>query len=284
MAGEHSVLRGVPALVFPLASRALSLNYETDSSDLKLTLSGEYGKELEILFWGVLEKACEKQSFPRAQIRGRVHIESGIPVGAGLGASAALCVAMSRWFSSLGMIQESEIGEFSRQLENLFHGESSGVDIAIAMRGCPLIFRRNENPVELPLKWSPILYVSYSGQRGMTSECVNQVKRLFETNPDKALKLDQQMSAAVAKCEKALRDSSPAGFHDLASALSLAGDCFAQWGLVEGAPANHMKRLTDAGALAVKPTGSGRGGFVLSLWSQEPPANLRGELIPCFKS
>lgn len=35
-----------------------------------------------------------------------------------------------------------------------------------------------------------------------------------------------------------------------------------------------MNRLTAEGALAVKPTGSGGGGFVLSLWDRQPPESL----------
>lgn len=284
MAGEHSVLRGVPALVFPLASRGLQLDFVAQGPiDLQLQLTGEYGRELEILFWGVLEKACELTKFPRGRLQGLVKIDSGIPVGAGLGASAALCVAMSRWFHHLRMIDEPDIGEFARQLENLFHGESSGVDIAIAMRGVPLRFRRNETPRELRMNWSPRLYVSYSGQRGVTLECVNQVKRLFETAPEKAAQLDRQMEEAVARCERALQEKQATGLPDLARALTQAEECFAAWGLIEGGPAQHIQNLKNAGALAAKPTGSGRGGYVLSLWQSEPPAALAKDLIPCFR-
>jgi mevalonate kinase len=35
-----------------------------------------------------------------------------------------------------------------------------------------------------------------------------------------------------------------------------------------------MEILMSAGALAVKPTGSGGGGHVISYWAKEPPSNL----------
>ena len=252
---------------------------------MDLKLSGEYGAELQILFWGVLEKACDLKGLTRDRFRGSVHLHSDIPVGAGLGASAALCVAMSRWFAALDVIAASEVSEFARTLENLFHGESSGVDIAVAVSGRPLRFLRGEKPENLKsLAWRPELYVSYSGQRGVTLECVNQVKALIAKNPEEGHRLDAQMQESVQMAERALSMSEPEGREVLRKSLSLAGDCFEKWGLAEGAIQNHMSRLRESGALAVKPTGSGRGGYVLSLWPAgfQPSGELQKILIPCF--
>jgi mevalonate kinase len=41
-----------------------------------------------------------------------------------------------------------------------------------------------------------------------------------------------------------------------------------------------MAALEKAGAAAVKPTGSGGGGYVLSLWAGEVPASLKAQLVP----
>lgn len=286
LAGEHAVLRGSPALVFPLESRVLRLSYRErqagESESLELEWGDENGEELQLLFWGVLEKACEIKKLRRSAFSGRIRLESRIPVGAGLGASAAFCVAMARWFSHLGIVPEAEVSEFARRLENLFHGESSGVDIAVAMQGRPLRFIRGEAPREFPVSWRPKLFVSYSGQRGVTVDCVNQVKRLFETHPERAELLDQKMRKAVAECEEALGLPESRGLPLLAEAMGDASQCFVEWGLVEGTPLAHMSRLKELGALATKPTGSGKGGFVLSLWRNDPPAELRGKLISCF--
>ena len=52
-----------------------------------------------------------------------------------MGGSAALCVGITRFFAHLDYLPQDAIYEFSRSLEDLFHGESSGVDIAVAMEG-----------------------------------------------------------------------------------------------------------------------------------------------------
>ena len=71
------------------------------------------------------------------------------------------------------------------------------------------------------------------------------------------------------------------GLPALAKSMGLAAECFEQWGLSDGAPGEHIQWLKEHGALAVKPTGSGGGGYVLSLWKEEPPVEVLTSLISC---
>ncbi|WP_374028832.1 mevalonate kinase [Bdellovibrio bacteriovorus] len=281
LAGEHAVLRGVPALVFPIQSRNLELSYAKGEQPLELRLVGDHGKDLQLLVWGVLEKACEIKKISRSELKGTLLLESSIPVGAGMGASAALCVALTRWLGHLGYVNEADFYEFARDLENLFHGESSGVDIAVALSGEGLYFIRNGARKPLKTAWKPQWYISYSGKRGVTVDAVNKVKDLILKNPSLGEKIDAKMAKAVEIAERALQMDAKEGLSVLAEAIDLAGQCFEQWGLNEGAPAKHIEWLREQGALAVKPTGSGGGGYVLSLWDHEPPQETLNKLIPC---
>ncbi|WII71885.1 hypothetical protein QJS83_15585 [Bdellovibrio sp. 22V] len=281
LAGEHAVLRGVPALVFPIQSRNLELSYAKGEQPLELRLVGDHGKDLQLLVWGVLEKACEIKKISRSELKGTLLLESSIPVGAGMGASAALCVALTRWLGHLGYVNEADFYEFARDLENLFHGESSGVDIAVALSGEGLYFIRNGARKPLKTAWKPQWYISYSGKRGVTVDAVNKVKDLILKNPSLGEKIDTKMAKAVEIAERALQMDAKEGLSVLAEAIDLAGQCFEQWGLNEGAPAKHIEWLREQGALAVKPTGSGGGGYVLSLWDHEPPQETLNKLIPC---
>lgn len=281
LAGEHAVLRGSPALVFPLKSKALDLTYEEGPEVLRLETAGSHGKELEPLFWAVLHKACDHLQKSRSLILGRVRLDCEIPLGAGLGASAAFCVVIVRWLSHLGWVREDEMYEFARTLENLFHGESSGVDIAVALSGQGLHFERSGVRQPLKTAWTPTLYVSYTGQRGVTSEAVARVKQLAIESPSRGQELDQVMTQAVALCEESLSTNGVEAFERLADGILNAGKCFDQWGLTQGAVRSHMNFLREQGAVAVKPTGSGGGGYVLSLWRTPPPASLRDLLFAC---
>ena len=282
LAGEHAVLRGSPALVFPLPSRALSFSFESSSnkaSDIQLQLSGEHGDELQLLFWGVIEKACELKHVRRSELSGLVKIQSSIPVGAGLGASATVSVAVARWFEALKIIKESDVLEFARTLENLFHGESSGVDVAVAMNAKPLRFVRGQEFKYFTTNWKPALYVSYSGKRGVTLECVQKVKKILADQPEIGAQIDRDMATAVELSEAAFAKEN---LSDLKEAIALARSCFERWNLVEGQPQQHMRWLQQQGALASKPTGSGNGGYVLSLWEKSPPPETLKILTPCF--
>jgi mevalonate kinase len=284
LAGEHAVIRGIPALVFPARSSAMTFSWAATPETLQVNFAGSNGAELSIIFWGVLENALQKIERARTDLRGRLQVTSDIPLGAGLGGSAALCVGIGRWFQNSGFIKASDVYEFSRQLENLFHGESSGVDIAVALEGRGLKFMRGGEHTPLLPTWKPRLYLSYSGKRGVTSECVKKVNELRAKSRHLGEKLDQQMREAVELSERALLISDSGAVDLLAKALDLARDCFYQWGLCEGVLDQHMRELLRAGALSVKPTGSGGGGHVLSLWDAPPPASaMASPLIPLFE-
>lgn len=278
LAGEHSVLRGCPALAFPLTSKALELHFTPGGSVLDVRFEGEHGAELKLLFYGVIENALNRLKIHEAP-KGTFVIRSDLPVGAGLGASAALTGAVARWCGHQGWIAEAEIYEFARKLEDLFHGESSGVDLAVSLSAQGVWFQRGGERKAVEPAWWPQIYLSYCGSRGMTSDCVNKVKKLFETDHGLAASLDQQMKTAVERAALALSSRQDGAFAELKAAIHLARSCFEQWGLCGGDLGQHLRRLEQSGAVAVKPTGSGGGGYALSLWNQEPPEALRAQLI-----
>lgn len=279
LAGEHAVLRGCPAIAFPLTNRSLHLTYTPGNEPNSVEFSGPHGEELRLLFHGVMDNALNRLKIGEPP-KGKFKIESTLPVGAGLGASAALCGAIGRWCEGQGWVRTNEVYEFARQLEDLFHGESSGVDLAVSLSAQGIHFVRGGERRPLTPAWWPKLYLSYSGARGMTSDCVNKVKRLFETDPEKAGDLDARMRESVQMCEGALLDSSGDAPEVLRRALAMAGECFNEWGLTTGDLGVHLQDLRLAGAAAVKPTGSGGGGYALSLWKSDPPARLNDILIP----
>lgn len=280
VAGEHSVLRGYPALVFPVHRTSLTLSYKKTAQEFSVEFTGPYAKELGLVFWGVLEEALKKVGKKRSDLSGELTVEDNIPIGGGLGASAAVCVAVARLWQELNFITVEGIYEFSRNLENLFHGESSGVDIAAAMANQGLFFLRGGERTPLIINWQPAWYLSYSGKKGMTSECVQKVKAVGMSSPGRLEKIDKQMLRSVELAKQALEMDEKSGMELLANSIDLANNCFRQWDLIDHELQQHMDLLTQRGALAVKPTGSGGGGYVLSLWTQAPNCIDELKMIP----
>ncbi|CAM3065770.1 mevalonate kinase [Legionella anisa] len=273
LAGEHAVVRGHPALVFPIKEKKLTLNYSADAPSLGADYTGSSGADMQLLFWSVLEHGMQLLGRSLNQLGGYFHLHSTIPVGAGMGASAALCVAMSRWFCAQNMIELSQCNDFAKELEHLFHGKSSGLDVAGVATEVGLYFKEGTT-IPLKQKIHPQFFLSSCKQIGITSHCIHQVQSLWAKNPVLAEQIDQQMVMAVEEARNALEKGGEDAISFLAQAINKAADCFYQWKLVSESLQQHINRLIAAGALAVKPTGSGGGGFVLSLWDKQPPEHL----------
>jgi mevalonate kinase len=267
LAGEHAVIRQQPALVFPLLNKYFTLTYRADDSPVQMTVTGHALDQVHVPFWQTLHKGCQlaQQSF--AGLRGAFRLHNMIPVGAGMGASAALCVGVSRWFAAQQFITTTAISQFAKELENLFHQQSSGLDIEGSAANQGLLFTPKHGSSPLTINWRPHWYLSFSGTQGNTAQCVAQVTRLWQEAPAQAARIDEQMSASVTlACEALAKPDAKQGLSLLTAAMTTACDCFDQWGLITTPLSQHMALLKQHGALAVKPTGSGGGGYVLSLW------------------
>lgn len=275
LAGEHAVVRGHPALVFPVKQRSLVLNYTPEPTRLGADYAGISGAEMHLLFWSVLEHGLHLLGLSLNQVEGHFHLDSSIPVGVGMGASAALCVASSRWFVAQHLIPPSECHVFAKELEHLFHGKSSGLDIAGVAAEEGVYFKAgNQYPLNTTTQAKPLFFLSSCNQIGITAHCIQQVQELWDKNPVLAQLIDKQMTEAVEQAKSALESSNSHTVTSLADAIHKAVDCFLQWGLISENLHQHMSKLNAAGALAVKPTGSGGGGYVLSLWDKAPPEHL----------
>jgi len=278
LAGEHAVLRGHAALVFPLADKTLTLRYKKSNEPLHITHDGPYGEGCSDPIWQLIDTGLNALERPSTKLTGELNITNHIPVGAGMGASAALCVAMTRWFQTL-FDSNIEVFEFARMLEDCFHGQSSGLDIAGAAAPTEGVYFKAGATTPVTSTWKPHWYLSYSGEPGITSECIKHVQTLWQHDKPHAEALDKRMADSVLQARDALMNTTPEATQHLAKAITQAASCFEAWGLINTALKAHMALLREAGALTVKPTGSGGGGYVLSLWESAPPALISTTLI-----
>ena len=269
LAGEHAVLRGGAALVYPDFSKSLCLNYVASGvSPCKFNARECSGEVVLKLLQIVLAHGLSDFGLSVASLPGEFHLTCDIPVGVGLGSSAAISVATARWFAAQHLIGLDEVHEFARKLENIFHVQSSGLDLAgvAATQG---VYFQNGQASNIVQTWQPNFKLSSCGSTSSTAECINKVQKLWQSNSELALGIDLQMKDSVALAYSALTTSFVSGHaekDELIHAINQASDCFKRWGLVSAEMEQHMQELCAAGAAAVKPTGSGGGGFVVSLW------------------
>ena len=260
LTGEHSVIRGVPSIAMPHPELSLSLRYMPSESAFEMSPASA------LIFI--------KEAFAQAKIQmpaqGKLSIESSIPEGAGLGSSAALCVALTRWISEPAAIQKEDLPAFATKLENYFHGQSSGVDVAVVSAAEPLQYIRGQGVKAIGLKSLPRFTFYDTNLRAKTSECVAQVEAYLKANLEAGQKSDERMREASRLALEGLK-SYDSGHHEfglqqIASAMNQANESFLEWKLVPESVIELQHKILREGALAVKLTGAGKGGMLVALW------------------
>ncbi|QRN02787.1 mevalonate kinase [Legionella sp. MW5194] len=273
LAGEHVIVHRGFAFVTPFSNYTLTLGYTKDSVRTIQTISTEGENSLSIMLWPVVSNALMLAEKNPAELTGFFTIHSSIPIGAGLGFSAALCVAVARWCLYYGLISQAELFEFAIELENEFHIKSSGLDIAGVMSSGVIKYTANHEIQPIEPRWRPHLYVSSSGEKSITDSCVKTVNTLRKTNPELANRIDDRMLDSSREIQMALESEATEGFLLLESALNKGNQCFYDWGLVSDKLHQHVQELKKH-AKACKIVGAGYGGHVISLWDKEPDGHL----------
>lgn len=265
LTGEHSVLRGKEAIAFPHSQMKLYLNYQPGMS--LQTAANPFQSQIRSL----VGRASEFLNVPLDIHESNIEIHSQIPIGAGLGSSAALCVAMAKFALWKAEMNEDRLVPLATHLEHLYHGKSSGMDVsAIAAASSPILYSIDSGAKMIsPLGTVPRFELYDSGKRGSTKECIQKVKHWQQTMPHLVEHYDEQMAEATRIAHQALLNFSmkPRESEDqLAKAMTLGQQCFETWGLLSPELIEQKYDLLKQGALAVKLTGAGLGGFWAALW------------------
>lgn len=166
LCGEHAVVYGHPALAVAVNQGATVRLRAVEGPTHVVSPSIDDPRLLEAVISIVGESGWA------------VTIESDLPIGKGMGSSAAIAVALVRAFAhSQGQsISLDEVYAKAYAAEAAFHGTPSGLDHAVASRGGMLWFERGPPTVMRPAPVPPFpVVVIDSGSAGNTKDMVNGV-------------------------------------------------------------------------------------------------------------
>ena len=186
LSGEHAVVYGYPEILCAI-NRRLTVEIQKSENALEVTppegeLFVKYGLELIKTKLGIGELGNLK-----------IKIDSQIPLGCGLGSSAAFAVALTAGIFKFLKLPWSlkNINGIAYEIEKKQHGTPSGGDNTVCTYGGFLLYRKETEIFKvfssLKTKIFPKVFLINSGKRlESTGEMVKAVKDFVFKSPQKA--------------------------------------------------------------------------------------------------
>lgn len=254
--GEHAVVHGHPALGTPLREEIRVEVRRTRAAGIRVKGLDDPG----------VAQALGRIALGAGLGEGglAVEVRSVLPAGAGLGGSAALCVAFARAALALAGLGEDpgRVHALAQEGEKVFHGNPSGIDAWLAATDAPAIFRKGAMPERIEVADEIDLAVIVDETRAATSAMVAMVAARVEERPGETTAILDEIGSLVLEGADAVRDGRRA---DLGRIMARNHALLGALGVSTPALDAICEGAIRAGALGAKLTGAGGGGAVVAL-------------------
>ncbi|NOZ81982.1 MAG: mevalonate kinase [Candidatus Micrarchaeota archaeon] len=203
-----------------------------------------------------------------------IELDSTIPLGAGCGSSAAAGVAVIRELARRMKREVSgkEIFETSLQCERMFHGNPSGIDTAVAVRDCAVLFQKGKGLEYLDVDPFEVIMVYTHPPEKSTRELVQQVREIPENVRDPIMR---EIGKIVEKEVQYLQDGDHRGLMECIK----KNHTYLQQLRVTTSEINRLdRRINQEDDIALKLTGAGGGGMCLVVGNLDKAAEILEEM------
>jgi len=206
LSGEHAVVYGKPAILAAVNKRLFVSINKSIKNEIITPESSELAEFARDFVLRALGKQKEKL---------KIKIFSEIPVGSGMGSSAALAVAMTaalfKFFNQ--PFNKEKINEIAYEIEKKQHGNPSGGDNTTSTYGGFLWYRKEAEflklfkPLDFDFEKLPRFVLINTGRPlETTGKMVTKVRKLYEKKPRQTEEIFQKIEKATKKLLVALRE------------------------------------------------------------------------------
>lgn len=252
--GEHFVVHGSPALAVPV-----------HALQIRVTLKEGAPQPLDDHLHYCLSVAQE-QLGNGARLPERLEVESTIPMGTGLGSSAALSLAVARAVAAAAgrQVAEETLRELSMRCERRAHGRPSGIDTEVCLTGRPVWLVPGQPPEPLDAGEAPRigLIVALASEGVSTAGMIARVERFRQAAPERFQELQRFTGRLTTEARERLLDGDAAR---LGLLMAQQHETLREIGVSSPELDRAASRVTEAGAAGAKLSGSGGGGVVIAV-------------------
>ena len=273
--GEHAVVYGRPAIAAAVDRRVyVKVEMRDDNrirvniEDLKVsgflnledsTIELEKGEKKSILEY-VLRSLIKSESTGGLEIT----INLDIPIGAGLGSSAAITVATIKAASTFNNIKltHEEIAKLAHQVELEVQDSASPIDTTLSTHGGIIYLSRDaEEIIKLNIDNEIPIVIGYTSKRGNTGKQIEAVRLKMEKHPKIMIPILNSMESITNGAREALINGDQEMIGEFMNI---------NHGLLDAIGVNTeelSKMVFDArktGAIGSKLTGAGGGGSIIA--------------------
>lgn len=287
LTGEHAVVHGEPAIALPLTSRRIRLRVQAQILGpaekigvsfpaLGLDTSVDQLPKAHPIHLAVEKTLKQLEVVQKPSCR--LEYTNQLPIGAGLGSSAAMAVVTIRALSAfLGHpLGKETVNHLAYECEEHVHIHPSGIDNTVITYEAPILFQKEHGVGFMNPAKDFHFILADTGVQKSTRETVAALNQFLENRPD----FVRPRIAEIGRLSLAAREALETGNESaLAEIIDRNQSLLRELEISSPELDNLIALALEAGASAAKLTGGGRGGHILALVREDRVEQVLEKLV-----